>query len=145
MFKVGDRVKVVDAHGGGEGMVTSISSCGQFFRINGAATGWPVKRLIRIATLPTHAKTRFSELPWDVVDEVCRVFMHGTDKYGAGNWHHQDNGGGDHVDAALRHIRDHLGGEACDAGEGGSGLRHLAHATARLMMALGKENRNGKS
>lgn len=64
------------------------------------------------------------------------VFEYGEAKYGAGNWSDADNGGGDHVAAALRHIGAFVDGEARDAE---SGLHHLDHAISRLIMARGKE------
>ena len=92
---------------------------------------------------PDQPKLQLTLLPWDALSEVCLVFQNGAAKYAPNDWAKPDNGGGDHLDAALRHIAAHLSNEKIDdASKGGSGLRHLSHAAARLLMAIGKEIRN---
>lgn len=82
-------------------------------------------------------------LPPDASDAVGAIFAHGAAKYGGDNWAEEDNGGGDHIAAALRHLGAHLGGKVWDDEQ--CTRRHLSHATARLMMALGKELRKNDS
>lgn len=80
-------------------------------------------------------------LPLDVLSEVSKVFSLGADKYERDDWAKPDNGGGNHVEAALRHINKFNAGEIVEGGVDGSTLHHLDHAIARLMMARGKELR----
>ncbi len=77
-------------------------------------------------------------LPLDVLNEVSKVFAVGAAKYERDDWALPGNGGGDHVEAAQRHIDKFNAGHIVEAGEKGSGLHHLDHAIARLMMARGK-------
>lgn len=81
-------------------------------------------------------------LPNDALSEVSKVFGLGADKYARDDWAKPNNGGGDHIEAALRHIDAHRSGRLIECGENGSGLPHLWHAAARLLMAIGKEMRN---
>lgn len=78
-----------------------------------------------------------NHLPSDALDAINAVFAIGAEKYGPDNWADENNGGGDHVAAALRHIGAHLGGKRWDDCE--ETRLHLAHAAARLVMALSKE------
>lgn len=77
-------------------------------------------------------------LPLDVLNEVSKVFAVGAAKYERDDWALPGNGGGDHVEAAQRHIYKFNAGHVVETGEKGSGLHHLDHAIARLMMARGK-------
>lgn len=77
-------------------------------------------------------------LPLDVLNEVSKVFAVGAAKYERDDWALPGNGGGDHVEAAQRHIDKFNAGHVVETGEKGSGLHHLDHAIARLMMARGK-------
>ncbi len=77
-------------------------------------------------------------LPLDVLNEVSKVFAVGAAKYERNDWALPGNGGGDHVEAAQRHIYKFNAGHVVETGEKGSGLHHLDHAIARLMMARGK-------
>ena len=95
------------------------------------------------ADTPPRRKPSYTLLPWDVLDEVSQVFAVGAEKYAPNDWAKPDNGGGDHLEAALRHIVAHMRGDVFDdPALGGSGLRHLSHAAARVLMCIGKEIRN---
>ena len=85
-------------------------------------------------------KPNLTLLPFDALGEVAAVFQIGVDKYGANNWMEENNGGGDHVAAALRHLGKHCDGEVLDE----SGKTHLDHAAARLLMAIGKRLRGAR-
>lgn len=87
------------------------------------------------------AKPNLALLPFNALAEVAGVFGFGAVKYAPGDWVNDNNGGGDHVAAALRHIGAHCDGEKLDDE---SGETHLAHASARLLMAIGKRIRNNK-
>lgn len=86
---------------------------------------------------PDYGRAPLSVLPFDVLTRLAGVFSLGRSKYGANNWMDKDNGGGDHLDAALRHIGKHCDGEELDE----SGFAHLDHAASRLMMHIGKRIR----
>jgi len=88
-------------------------------------------------------RPNYADLPFDALEEVCLVFQHGAGKYGKDDWAKPDNQSGDHVHKALGHLIHHLRGKHRETGEGGSGYRHLSHAVARLLMAIGREIRNG--
>ncbi len=95
------------------------------------------------ADTPPRRKPSYTLLPWDVLEEVSQVFAVGAEKYAPNDWAKADNGGGDHLEAALRHIVAHMKGDVFDdPALGGSGLRHLSHAAARVLMCIGKEIRN---
>lgn len=81
-------------------------------------------------------------LPNDALSEVSKVFGIGADKYERDDWAKENNGGGNHIEAALRHIDKHKKGQRLELGEAGSGLPHIYHAAARLLMAIGKEIRS---
>jgi hypothetical protein len=82
-------------------------------------------------------------LPLDVLNEVSKVFAVGAAKYERDDWAKPDNGGGDHLAAAERHLAKFKDGNVVEGGENGSGLHHIDHAIARLMMLRGKALRNG--
>lgn len=108
------------------------------------SVSWVALSDLRLAEKPPQPdKADYTLLPWDALEEVTKVFACGAAKYSAHDWAKPDNGGGDHLKAALRHIVAHLRGDTLDdPALGGTGLRHLSHATARLLMAVGKEMRN---
>lgn len=69
--------------------------------------------------------------------EVAAVLQHGDDKHGKNAWRRPDPQGDlskQHVEGANRHIIKRLNGQERE--EDDSGLRHLAHAAARAIIAL---------
>lgn len=77
-------------------------------------------------------KPRWDLLPLDALDTVAKVFTYGATKYTEHNWLNNMRYGR-FVAAAFRHLRDYWLGEDLDKE---SGLPHLAHATANLLMLL---------
>lgn len=77
-------------------------------------------------------KLRWTLIPWDAMTDVVRVFMYGAHKYGDRNWEL----GMDRdrlVDAVLRHLTRYMCGEKED---NETGISHLAHAIASLLMLI---------
>lgn len=76
-------------------------------------------------------------LPRDVLLEMTKVYEHGRDKYGAGNW---EKGFETKrlFDASERHLWAWMGGEDNDPD---SGLSHLLHATWNLMTLVAQDIR----
>ena len=69
-------------------------------------------------------------IPPVALNEVGKVFTFGATKYGADNW----RGGLSYrrlISAAMRHINAYNSGEDIDPE---SGISHLAHANANLLM-----------
>lgn len=64
---------------------------------------------------------------------VALAFMDGARKYGPYNWREKGVGAGTYISAAKRHIADWLDGEE-NAGD--SGVHHLGHAVACLMILM---------
>ena len=71
-------------------------------------------------------------LPPCALDEVGRVFTYGADKYSTRNWELGMEWGRLYA-ASLRHLNAFWWGENSDPD---SGLLHLAHAVACIMMLL---------
>ena len=77
-------------------------------------------------------KARYDLIPPDALRQVAKAFTTGAVKYGDHNW--TKGLGWDRVyAAAMRHIEAHRLGEAADPD---SGLPHLAHAVASLLILL---------
>lgn len=85
-------------------------------------------------------KTRWSLLPWDVLEEVAKVFEHGAKKYGDFNWE-LCNQRVRYWDAAMRHVVKYQQGQDSDE----SGLHVLDHAIASLMILRGLQLRNQRA
>lgn len=69
-------------------------------------------------------------LPPEALNEVAKIFTYGCKKYGAHNW----RAGLAHsrlISAAMRHLCAYNSGEDIDPE---SGLPHIAHAAANLLM-----------
>ena len=82
-------------------------------------------------------KRRWDLVPWDAVEEVCRVLEHGAGRYGARNWER----GIDYsrlFAAAMRHLTAWWGGEVDDPQ---SRRPHLAHAACCVLFLLALEMR----
>ena len=157
MFKIGDLVHFAHLSGKDPGEIElKVTPEGPFYvRWPDHSGSWHPESQLRHAFAaynPNQAdadtsprrKPSYTLLPWDVLDEVSQVFAVGAEKYAPNDWAKADNGGGDHLEAALRHIVAHMRGDVFDdPALGGSGLRHLSHAAARVLMCIGKEIRNG--
>lgn len=159
-FKVGDRVEVIGNKYFGDGTIERVNvppfghyrvrhDNGRGDEIihehnNDGCGGWAessLRAIDRPAPQRFHV-ARPELLPNDALSEVSKVFGLGADKYARDDWAKPDNGGGDHIEAAIRHLNKHRYGQRLEVGESGSGLPHLYHAAARLLMAIGKEMRN---
>ena len=87
-------------------------------------------------TPPKAQPVDLSIFPAEVLDEAAKVMHFGAKKHGRDNWRQANNNGGDHTAAAQRHIARFRRGRLIDHE---TGYSHLAHALARIGMALGKE------
>jgi hypothetical protein len=76
-------------------------------------------------------KLRWTLLPW-TIRLVIAVLTKGAAKHGDFGYKHRSSVN-DELDAAMRHITAHLGNEHIDSD---SGEMHLAHAAARILIAL---------
>lgn len=77
-------------------------------------------------------KAKLHLVPREPLEEVSRAFQNGMEKYGKNNWR-QGMNWTRYSDAAERHLGRWLEGEERAAD---SGVHHLAHAVANLMMLL---------
>jgi len=91
-------------------------------------------------------KPKFDLLPWEALESVAHVMTYGAAKYGAHNWR-AGLEWGRLFGACLRHMSAYWRGEDNDKE---SGLPHLAHAAACVLMLLssvitgrGKDDRHG--
>lgn len=82
-------------------------------------------------------KTPMGLLPGRALQEVARVFGFGAEKYSPNGWR-EVRPGSRYLDAALRHLTAHADGEDVDAE---SGLSHLAHACACVLILIGLQAR----
>lgn len=81
-------------------------------------------------------KPRFTlllELPG--LEDVVRALEHGNVKYQRGSWAFGPSPESAYLDAACRHLFAYVTGEKLDPA---SGVSHLAHAAASLLIALSK-------
>ena len=79
------------------------------------------------------SKPDLTLLPWSSVEEVARAFASKNGReYEPDDWRDRKTRR-DHIAAALRHISAEMQGQEHDID---TTLRHLAHAAARLLMAL---------
>lgn len=143
-FKVGDvvilhreRYRIEELTHDGT-MATVSHKCGDRYSMQTPSAF----RNAKLVEEPKFHVARPELLPNDALSEVSKVFGLGADKYARDDWAKPDNGGGDHIEAAVRHLVKHRNGHRLEVGESGSGLPHLYHAAARLLMAIGKEMRN---
>ena len=79
-------------------------------------------------------KDRWSLLPWEVVEDVVKVFTYGAKKYEDWNWLEVEESR--YWDALERHLTANRKGEKLDKE---SGRPHLSHALACLMMIAHKQ------
>lgn len=143
-IQVGDTVEFIDPfndgiHVGRQDVVIGFHE--GFVDLKNLGDGWLLKRFKKVARRFHVARPEL--LPMEVLSEVSKVFGVGADKYSRDDWAKPDNGGGDHLAAAERHLAKFKDGNVVEGGENGSGLHHIDHAIARLMMLRGKALRNG--
>jgi hypothetical protein len=90
-------------------------------------------------------KPRYDLLPGDALNDIVEVFTHGADKYGERNWE-KGLSWGRLFGATMRHMWAWWRGEEIDPD---SGLSHLSHAAASVIMLaassrrrIGEDSRN---
>jgi hypothetical protein len=87
-------------------------------------------------------KVMWHTLPWQALEQVAKVMTCGANKYGYENWL---KGSGlernRYFSAALRHLTAYHKGEKLDPE---SGISHVAHAAAGLLMWLETDLRTGE-
>lgn len=83
------------------------------------------------------AKPRVDLLPGDALLEVGRVFGYGAAKYGPDNWRYVPRGTERYLAATLRHLFAYMN-PSTGPFDDESGLPHLHHAAASLLMLIGR-------
>ena len=83
-------------------------------------------------------KARWDLLPFQCLNEVVEVLMHGAAKYGDDNWEKVDNHRRRYWNAAMRHMLAWWGGERLDPE---SGKSHLAHAIASILFLMARDSK----
>jgi hypothetical protein len=81
-------------------------------------------------------KADWSVIPWGAMERVVRVFETGVKRYGRENWRLVEDGPRRYFSATMRHLLAWRGGQELDPT---SGLPHLAHAIACLLIAFERE------
>jgi hypothetical protein len=76
--------------------------------------------------------------------DVVRVLMHGANKYAPDNWQRVKDARRRYFEAAIRHLDAWREGERLDVGPKGSGLPHLAHAAASILILAWHDARGRK-
>jgi hypothetical protein len=82
-------------------------------------------------------KTRWSLLPFSVVESVVKVLEYGAQKYSPENWKRVENPEDRYFSAAMRHL---IAWQEGDPADPESGLSHLAHAACCVLFLLWFEN-----
>lgn len=72
-------------------------------------------------------------LPMNCIKEVVKVFTYGAQKYAPNDWKKETKAHEVDISAAYRHLEKYMSGEKCAKD---SGLLHLAHAIADLIIVL---------
>ena len=78
-------------------------------------------------------KLRYNQLPPRSLEELAKVFHFGAEKYGDGTYLNVPNLHDRYMSAAFRHLQAYRMGEGLDKE---SGLHHLAHAAACMMIMI---------
>ena len=78
-------------------------------------------------------KLRWDLLPFDCLNEIIRVLMHGANKYSDYGWQTVPNAKQRYFSALIRHVSAWWQGEKKDPE---SGLSHLAHAGCCLLFLM---------
>ena len=81
-------------------------------------------------------KPRWSLVPEQALEDVVKVLTYGARKYGDYNWREVDDGPRRYYDASMRHLMAYRQGHWTDDE---SGLPHLAHAVASLLVVMALE------
>lgn len=86
-----------------------------------------------------NGKPQYRLLPLAQLEGVVRVLEYGAGIYGEGNWKYVEDGYNRYMDASLRHMAKHLDNHPLDdePDKNGrcSGLPHIDHCIASLIMA----------
>ncbi len=85
-------------------------------------------------------KPEMTMLPAEALFEAAHAFSYGARKYSRDNWRNAPSST-PYVDAALRHLYRHAGAASPLPIDEESGLPHLAHAAACVLIALALEVR----
>jgi len=93
---------------------------------------------VRVATASAgvkhdDGKTDWSLLPYDALEPIVRVLMHGAEKYGAENWRDVPDGERRYWNAAMRHLIAYMSGTGEDDE---SGMSNLAHAACNVIFLI---------
>lgn len=116
----------------------SLHAPGCGYRLDESATGWVMGTTSskNEGRKDDVAKLRYDLLPARALRDVAAVMTHGAGKYGDENWKMVPELERRYLAAAMRHIEQMRCGERLDAGAGGSGFPHLAHAICSLLFVL---------
>ena len=87
---------------------------------------------------PVQEKPRYDLIPGDALEEVAKALTHGAAKHEARGWETSPRRWGGEFAAAMRHLWTFARGEHTDPD---SGLSHLAHAAARILILLAYRKR----
>jgi hypothetical protein len=148
-IKMGEYIRTTK----GEGRITLIENLYEFIYIidmNGNKIKVKPSEVIGVDKLPESdladkelikdgkVKPILTLIPQLALEDIAAVFMYGAAKYGEYNF---SKGGPntDYINASLRHINKYMLNEDMDDE---SGLSHLAHAIANLMMILDNTKNN---
>ena len=83
-----------------------------------------------------HEKLRYDLVPWEALEPVVRVLMHGAGKYGDDNWRLVPDHERRYFAAAMRHLVEHA---KCQPTDPETGQSHLAHAVCCLLFMIARE------
>ncbi len=87
-------------------------------------------------------KLRWTLMPWDVLEEIVKVYEHGARKYERDNWKKMEDPNR-YTDALIRHLAEYLKGNQIDEESGDDKLYHLAqvawNAIAKLWFDLRRQ------
>lgn len=84
----------------------------------------------------SNGKLQWDTLPFEVLEEVIKVLMHGDEKYTPGNWKIVPNFESEYRNALLRHMSRYMQGRRKDED---SGLSVLSHVICNAIFLLWKE------
>ena len=91
------------------------------------------KRTVNPKDQAAQGKPQVSRMPTGGVIHTAAAIQYGAEKYGPFNWRDIPVEALTYTDAVYRHLLKWIDGEDCDAE---SGLHHLGHAAATLMVLL---------
>jgi len=82
-------------------------------------------------------KTRWSLLPFEIIEEIVKVMEFGADTYGIDNWKQLKNFNDRFFSACIRHLVKWKQGNKIDDE---TNLSHLAHAATCIIFLLWKQS-----